>query len=43
MIKNYLSIKLQSKLSQLQTHILSINYGFKELITKQIISQFQFL
>jgi hypothetical protein len=32
---------LQSKLSQVQT-ILSINYGFKDLISKQI-SQFQFL
>jgi hypothetical protein len=33
---------LQSKLSQLQKNILSINYGFKELISKQIVSQFQF-
>jgi hypothetical protein len=33
--------KLQSKLSQLQK-ILSINYDFKDLISKQIISQFQF-
>ena len=32
---------LQSKLSQVQK-ILSINYGFKDLISKQI-SQFQFL
>ena len=32
----------QSKLSQLQK-ILSINYDFEDLLSKQIISQFQFL